>query len=132
MTAPGGSSGEHEHPAEQPIYDARWAVPGAPPPMPPPYGGYPGGYSPGWEYAAGYATPRSGMNTMAITSLVASILGIFCCVGSIVGVVCGNLALSQIKQTREDGHGLAVGGIVISVVTLLFYLFILGLGVIGA
>ncbi|OBI73292.1 DUF4190 domain-containing protein [Mycobacterium asiaticum] len=154
MTSPGGSSGEHEHPAEQSIYDSPWAVPGAapagpapldyppdgaagypppyPPPMPPPYGGHPGGYYPGWEYAAGYGTPRSGTNKMAITALVASILGVFCCVGSIVGVVCGNVALSQIKRTREDGHGLAVGGIVISVVTLLFYFFVVGLGVIGA
>lgn len=158
MTAPGGSSGEHEHPAEQPISDAPWTVPGTPPsgpppldyppdgaagypppyppPMPPPfpapYGGYAGGYYPGWEYAGGYGTPRSGMNTLAITSLVVGILGVFCCVGSIVGVVCGSVALNQIKQTGEGGHGLAVGGIVISVATLLFYFLVLALGVVGA
>ncbi|OBJ56874.1 hypothetical protein A9W94_17615 [Mycobacterium asiaticum] len=71
------------------------------------------------------------MNTLAITSLVVGILGVFCCVGSIVGVVCGSVALNQIKQTGEGGHGLAVGGIVISVATLLFYFLVLALRVAG-
>ncbi|WP_081287722.1 DUF4190 domain-containing protein [Mycobacterium asiaticum] len=103
-----------------------------PPPMPPQYGGYPGGYYPGWGHApGGYGAPRTGMNTMAIVSLIAGVLGIFCCVGSIVGIVCGTVGLNQIKQTREDGHGLAVSGIVISVATLLFYFVVLALGARG-
>ncbi|OBK16152.1 hypothetical protein A5636_04120 [Mycobacterium asiaticum] len=100
--------------------------------MPPQYGGYPGGYYPGWGHApGGYGAPRTGMNTMAIVSLIAGVLGIFCCVGSIVGIVCGTVGLNQIKQTREDGHGLAVSGIVISVATLLFYFVVLALGARG-
>ncbi|OBK26321.1 hypothetical protein A5634_25055 [Mycobacterium asiaticum] len=107
----------------------------APPPMPGPYGAapypppsyaYPGyaGY-PG----AGYAM-QSGMNTMAMVSLVAGILGIFCCIGSIVSLVCGGVGLSQIKRTHEEGFGLAVAGIVISTATLLvvFVLMTIGLG----
>lgn len=92
-----------------------------PPPMPGPYGSYPGGYYPGPDYGGGYGAMQTGTNTMAIISLVAAVLGIFCCVGSIVGVVCGTVGINQIKQTREDGFGLAVAGIVISAATLLVY-----------
>lgn len=109
---------------------------GAPPPSyppPSPYGGaypppnpYGGAYPPpypgyGNGYGTGYGAPQSGTNSMATVSLVAAILGVFCCIGSIVGIACGTIALNQIKQTREEGHGLAVAGLVISVATVLVY-----------
>jgi hypothetical protein len=56
---------------------------------------------------------------LAIASLVSSIVGACCGIGSIIGIVLGVMALSQIKQTRQAGHGLAVAGIVVGVVTLL-------------
>jgi hypothetical protein len=106
--------------------------------MPGPYGasppGYPGGYYPPAEYSgygAGYGSGsrygaiQAGMNTMAIISLVAGIVGVFCCIGSLVGIVCGTVGLNQIKQTREEGYGLAVAGIVISVATLLVYFVVM-------
>jgi hypothetical protein len=106
------------------------------PAQPSPYGGHPGGYSPGyhpgWDYAGGYGAHRSGTNTMAITSLIAGILGVFCCIGSIVGIVCGSVGLNQIKQTREEGYGMAVGGIVISVATLLLYFVVVLFGMVGS
>jgi Domain of unknown function (DUF4190) len=88
--------------------------PGAPPPgasYPPP-SSYPGGYS------GGYPQP-SKTNQMAIWSLVASLIGIVCGIGSFVGIVLGIIALNQIKQTREGGYGLAVAGIVVGVVSLI-------------
>jgi hypothetical protein len=64
---------------------------------------------------------------MAIGSLVASVVGVpffFLCfvgsVGSIVGIVLGAVAISQIKGTGEKGQGLAVAGIVIGVLSMLF------------
>jgi hypothetical protein len=64
---------------------------------------------------------------MAIWSLVASLIGIICGIGSIVGIVLGVLALNQIKETRQGGHGLAVAGIVVGVVSMiisaLWYIF---------
>lgn len=100
-----------------------------PPPSayPPPPSGYPpspsyqSGY-PGAPYAGGYAAPKSRTNGLAIGSLVASIVGIpmsFFCFGvlgglaGIAGVVLGILALNQIKQSGEEGRGLAIAGIVI-------------------
>ncbi|KWX61767.1 DUF4190 domain-containing protein [Mycobacterium sp. NAZ190054] len=92
-------------------------------PYPPPYGTMPGGYPPagGWTGADyGYGAPApQGTNSMAIGSLVASCVGLFCCVGSILGIVLGIVAMNQIKQTHQDGHGLAIAGIVVGVVTLL-------------
>lgn len=124
------------------------------PPMPPPYGAAPGGYEPSYpdpyqyhggyypghpghpghpgypgypgpEYLGGYGALRSGTNTLAIASLATSIAGVLCCgISSIVGIVLGTIALNQIKQTREEGYGLAVAGIVIGVAALLIYLIV--------
>lgn len=90
---------------------------------PSPYGAYPpapNGY-PGTDY--GYGAPvQQDTNTLAIASLVASIVGVCCGLGSIIGIVLGVVALNQIKQTRQGGHGLAVAGIAVGVVTLLISL----------
>ncbi len=43
-----------------------------------------------------------------------------CCgIGSIVGIVLGIVAMNQIKQSGEKGHGLAIAGIVVGVLSLL-------------
>jgi hypothetical protein len=106
--------------------------PAYPPPMPVPYGVPPSGYGPpsysgGYypDYSGGYGAAPSGMNTMAIVSLISSIIGVFCCIGSIVSIVLGIMAMNEIKRTREDGYGLAVAGLVISIATLLVYLVIM-------
>ncbi|MGV0811650.1 DUF4190 domain-containing protein [Mycolicibacterium boenickei] len=99
-------------------------VPGYPPPPgygPP--GGYPGGYgAPG--YPGGYGAPPAGnTNSLAIGSLVSSILSLpllgMCGIGllaAFVGIGLGISAVNQIKQTRQDGHGLAVAGIIVGAV----------------
>uniref|UniRef100_UPI0013C4E060 DUF4190 domain-containing protein n=1 Tax=Mycobacterium kyogaense TaxID=2212479 RepID=UPI0013C4E060 len=75
----------------------------------------------GADYGYGPPAPQ-GTNTMAIASLVASILGVCCGIGSIVGIVLGIVAINQIKQTRQNGHGLAVAGIAVGAVTLVISL----------
>ena len=96
---------------------------GGPPP------GYPAGpYDPYQAYPAG---PGQGYphqtNGLAIASLVTSIvslpLTIFCFIGlfvAIVAIVLGVVALNQIKQTYQQGRGLAIAGIAVgsAVVTL--------------
>lgn len=82
----------------------------APYPPPPPQGAS----YPGW-----YGAPDPGTNTLAIGSLVASVVGLLCGIGAIVGIVLGVIALNQIKQTRQGGYGLAVAGIVVGIGTLL-------------
>lgn len=100
-----------------------------PPPGPPNYPPSAGGYSqqppyqagyPIAPYSGGYGAPHQGTNGLAIGSLVASLVGlpfaffcfgIFGAIGAIVGVVLGIVALNQIKQTGQEGRGLAIGGI---------------------
>ncbi len=92
---------------------------GAPPPGygPPPGFGPPPGY-PAPGYGA-YGPPTEKTNAMAIGSLVASVVGVCCGIGSIVGIVLGIVAMNQIKQSGEKGHGLAIAGIVVGVLSLL-------------
>src|SRR3954454_11661313 len=72
------------------------------PPVPPPYGAYPPTYDP-------YGYPRARpTNGMAIASLICAF------VFAPLGIIFGHLSLSQIKRTGEEGHGLAVAGLVIS------------------
>jgi hypothetical protein len=59
---------------------------------------------------------------MAIASLVASIIGFCCGIGSIIGIVLGVIALNQIRQTREGGHGLAIAGIAVGAFSLVISL----------
>ena len=90
-------------------------APGYPPP-PPGYAPPPTG-SPAPEYSA-YGPPAQKTNSMAIASLVASLIGFLCWIGSIAGIVLGIIAMNQIKQTREEGHGLAIAGIAIGALSL--------------
>jgi peptidyl-prolyl cis-trans isomerase B (cyclophilin B) len=73
-------------------------------PVPPPYGAYPPPYDP-----YGYPRPRP-TNGMAIASLICAF------VFAPLGIIFGHISLSQIKRTGEEGHGLAVAGLVISYV----------------
>jgi Domain of unknown function (DUF4190) len=103
--------------------------PGGYPPQPPYQSGpqppYQSGpqppYQPGYPsapYAGGYGAPHPRTNGMAIGSLVASIVGVpllFACftgaLAAIVGIVLGIIALNQIKQSGEQGRGMAIAGI---------------------
>jgi hypothetical protein len=91
-------------------------------PYPPGYGQpYPGGY-PAPDYPGYGQPPRSRTNTLAIASLIASCFGLLCGIGSIIGIALGAVALNQIKQTRQEGNGMAIAGIVVGVATLLINL----------
>jgi hypothetical protein len=103
---------------------------GYPPPgqgySPPPGAGYPPpqGYPPpgqGYPPPPGAAYPQAvGTNGMAIASLVCSLLGWLCGIGPILGIIFGILALNKIKQTGEGGRGLAIAGIAIGAVLIVF------------
>lgn len=61
-------------------------------------------------YASAPAGPKT--NTLAIVSLV---LAFFISLGAII---CGHIALSQIKKTGENGRGLALAGLILGYVGL--------------
>lgn len=84
---------------------------------PPPYQPYPG---PGYGPAYTPYPPAMRTNTMAILALV------FAFVFAPAGLVLGIVALKQIRNTGEDGHGMAVAGVVVSAIfTALFVIYII-------
>lgn len=71
------------------------------------------------QTAPAYGQPSGAKtNVLAIISLVASIAGfvILWGIGSIAGVICGHIALGQIKKTGEQGRGMAMAGLILGYV----------------
>ena len=115
-------------PPPPPGYPAGYPAPpghpgGYPPPPPPP--GSPTGYQT-YPPPVGWGTDgqpvAAGTNGLAIASLVCSVIGVLCGIGSLIGVVLGFIAINQIKQTGQRGYGLAVAGIVVGAASMVIYL----------
>jgi hypothetical protein len=96
-------------PGEPPGANPYAPPPPGPPPYAPPAMGY-GGYPPPYGYF-----PKT-TNGLAVASLILGIVGWpFCGVGSVVAIVLGVVARSQIRASsgREGGEGMATAGIVL-------------------
>lgn len=74
---------------------------------PPPAYGPPPGPAPMQPYSYGSPYAAQPTNTMAIISLVTSFFV------PISGIICGHLAIGQIRRTGENGRGLAIAGLII-------------------
>jgi hypothetical protein len=96
-------------PGEQPAHAAAAPRPGAPP-------GAPYGYRP----------VAVGTNGMAVASLVFGIIG-----GSVLAIIFGHVARSQVKRTGQEGGGMALAGLILGyiwlVINILATLFMFGL-----
>lgn len=65
------------------------------------------------QYSQPYGAPaQPGWNTMAIVAFVVTFFV------SIVGIILGFIALSQIKRTGEQGRGLALAAVIIGFISL--------------
>lgn len=93
-------------------------VPAGPPAVPAPYGGH-----------SAYSPVRQ-TNSLAYASVVMGGLGFVTGVSAIGAIITGHLALSRIRQTGEDGHGLAVAGLVMGYIVTIGGGLLLLLGVI--
>ncbi|SFP66123.1 protein of unknown function [Geodermatophilus dictyosporus] len=103
-------------------WDAQGPAAGQPgwPPYGPPAGGpWPGphGLPPGfpgpvypWPY--GYGHPPRRTNGLAVASMVLGIVWVYW-IGSILALVLGYVARSQIRERGESGDGMAIAGIVL-------------------
>ena len=125
--APGGPP--PPAPAPYDIPPAAAAPDSAPPygAAPPAYGtaptyGAPPAYGAAPAYAApyGYAGPKT--NTLAIVSLISSLVGLLIIplIGSVAGIITGHMSLGQIKQTGEQGRGMALAGTIMGYIGLAF------------
>jgi hypothetical protein len=86
-----------------------------------PPGGYPaGGYPPQF-----YVQPRK-TNSLALTSFIVSISGVVMCpLVGIVGAILGQKARKQIRETGEDGDGLALAGVIVGWISFGFLMLII-------
>jgi Domain of unknown function (DUF4190) len=74
---------------------------------------------PGDAQQYGYGQHNAPTNVLAIVALVSAFFI------PVAGIVCGHLALGQIKRTGENGRGLALAGLIIGyVLTALILLMI--------
>ncbi|WP_166868849.1 MULTISPECIES: DUF4190 domain-containing protein [unclassified Salinibacterium] len=111
-------------------------APGAAAPAPPHYQPYPtvapAGAVPytvqGQAYA--YAAPRT--NTLALVSMILSLASIVFLLPALAGVVCGHIALSQIKRTGEAGRGMALTGIIVGYIITGFVILMIAFPVLMA
>jgi len=103
------------------------------PPAPPAYGSAPAAPAYGSAPAAqayspqGYGQPNAAdkWNVLAIISLVSAFFV------SLAAVICGHIALSQIKKTGEKGRGLAIAGLVLGYVGLIGGIIFIAVIIIG-
>jgi hypothetical protein len=82
-----------------------------------PWSNYPPPAYPPPAYQPPYqpAPPSKSTNGLAIASLVLGVLWIWG-LGSILAVIFGYVSLRQIRQRGENGHGLALAGLILGIV----------------
>lgn len=59
------------------------------------------------------------------TNMFAVLALVFGIIGGLLGVVFGHIALSQIKRTGEGGHGLAVAGLALGYIYVVFWFLLI-------
>ncbi len=79
-------------------------------------------------YAPTTATEQRPYNVLSIVAFVLSIVGV-----SLIGVILGHIALSQVKRTGERGRGFAVAalilgyiGIAVGIILVIVWIAVLG------
>jgi hypothetical protein len=71
--------------------------------------------------------PQTRTNALAIASLACSLGGLITCLSAPVGIVLGHIARRQIRETGEQGEGLATAGLWVGyILTILGFLLIVG------
>lgn len=119
-----------DQPGQPPERPSSWERPGSPPPPPPPpYQQPPPGYAQQYGYPGYSSSP--GTNGFAIASMVLGIVWLWW-IGSVLALVFGYVAKSQIRQTGQSGSGMATAGIVLGWIGVGVLLLIIVLGASGA
>jgi hypothetical protein len=73
---------------------------------------------------------KSGTNGFAVASLVLGILGVFT-ISAILSLIFGGVALAKIRNAPQKGRGMAIAGMVLSVVWLVVLVVLIAVGASG-
>jgi hypothetical protein len=77
--------------------------------------------APTWQPMAPAWQPSRGTNGLAVASMVCGVGQLFTFgLTGIPAIILGNLALRQIRRTGEEGNGLAVAGLTLGLVGVMF------------
>ncbi|MGC9667901.1 DUF4190 domain-containing protein [Planosporangium sp. 12N6] len=131
------SQPDQQQPGQQPYADPYAATTGAPG-YTDPYAttpgyaapGSPAGYpaQPAYGYGYGYGAPVPAApptNTLAMVSMILSLVGLGCGITAPVGAIMGHVARKQIRERGEGGAGMALTGIIVGwIITGLGLLYI--------
>lgn len=97
-----------------------------------PYGQQPYGQQPYGQpqYGYGYPPPKPQDTSSAVIAFVSSLVGILCCIGWIVGIVMGHIALAKSNRGEATNRGLAIAALCISYgfIVIVVLLYALGIG----
>lgn len=86
------------------------------------------GAMPGQMPYQGGFNPNPQTNSLALASLILSLLGLLTWITAPIGAILGHIARRQIRETEEGGDGLALGGIIVGwVITALGAVALVGL-----
>jgi hypothetical protein len=98
---------------------------GPPPGQQPGYGAQP----PGQQQYQAPGPQGGGTNGLAVASMILGILWI-CYIGSVLAIIFGHVALSQIKKSgdTQGGKGMAIAGLVLGYLGIVTFVFSLILG----
>lgn len=70
---------------------------------------------------------RPKTNIFSVAAAVCAALGFITAIGFVAGVICGHIALAQIRRTREGGRRLALGALIVSWTPLVLVAAIFGM-----
>jgi hypothetical protein len=90
------------------------------------------GYPPPAAPYQQYGYPQQRTNGLAIASLITSAAGLLICgLACPVGAILGHVALRRIRETGEEGRGLALAGIIIGWTATAFVLLAIVFGIVA-
>jgi hypothetical protein len=102
----------------------------SPPPGQPSYGAQPP--YPAYQQPYPPYPPAPPTNGLAIAALVCGVGGFFIGLSFIPAIICGHLARRQIRQTGEQGAGMALAGIILGYVGTALFIAVIVLFVVIA
>ena len=108
-------------------------LPGSTPPTPPyeyhPYGMQAG---PGQTLPPMYTPvmPLRPQNGFGVAGLVLGIIGIFCCISAILGIIFGAIGMSKANAGTATNKGMATAGLVLGIVGVALYVVRLPMGLV--
>ncbi|GAA0246410.1 hypothetical protein GCM10009527_048870 [Actinomadura nitritigenes] len=77
------------------------------------------------HYYGGAAPVSRGTNGMATAAMVLGLIGIVSCgTTSILAIIFGHVAQSQIKRTHEEGQGMATAGLILGYIVTGLWLIV--------